>query len=502
MTQIAIGADSPTGLRWPHYVNGRLLTAQDLVAEQDAVMRRDRWLGIALGSGIAQGLEVSGSPASSVLQVSPGTGVSPGGTAVHLDAPATLDLSVVSTGALADGSKFADCRPADTNTKAPNAGAYLLAMTPTSSFDGKVPVQGSPNATLPTPCTSRWEIEGVTFSAIRLDGFTTKTTAANRRNLLAHWCFGSAALEDLAMSGFTEPVPYRGIDQLADLTSCDLPLAVFDWDGSALLFVDGWSARRRPVRPSAAVALAEVVGDDRAADGEARFLQFQDQLAGLLATPAAASIQALEVFPLLPPAGLVPIDPLAVVKPLVRVAQKRVKVKPELEDRHVVFQKAFVDQQLHLKQFGIDEQAPGPLGPLSQQLSAMQQDIDALQTQVDGLTAQLGGKGGASSASAAVAGRRLALQVLSILADTAGDGVDPTQFFSGMELRIGVVDHETVDFTIRRSWYDEPVLSGAVTLNVFLVMSADEQSIAPYLLFAKRQRGVRWIDLEGRVLDG
>jgi hypothetical protein len=499
MTRIAVGGTSPSGLRWPNYVNGRLLTAQDLSAEQDAVLVRDRWLGLAIGSGVAVGLEVTGTPGASVLHVSPGTGVSSGGTAVHLDAPATLDLTAVSSAAPADGALFSECAPPSTTTKAPTAGAYLLVVRPASSYEGKVPVAGSPTATLPTPCTSRWQVEDVVFAAIRLEGFTADTTPENRRNHLAHFCFGSDRLDDLARSGFTEPVPWRGIEGLADLTACDLPLAVFDWDGAALTFVDRWSARRRPVRPSAAVELAPVVGDDRTAEGEARFLQFQDQLAGLLATPAGSSVRAADVFPRLPPVGLVPFDPLAVAK---RLLAGQPDFTPAVGHQVPATPKGLPDRVILKRLLGLDfGRELGSLGAVSTQLLELQQQIDVLRSEVDDLTAAKGGKG--DTASDRERGRKLAAAVIGALVDTAGAGVDLGVFFAGLQVRLGVVDRETVDFTVRRSWYDEPIeLGRRPLLNVLFVLTDDGGAVAPYVLFTKRHRGVRWIDFGPRLLDG
>ena len=505
MTRIAVGGTSPAGLRWPNYVNGRLLTAQDLSAEQDAVLERDRWLGLAVGSGVAVGLEVTGAPGTSVLHVSPGTGVSSGGTAVHLDAAAALDLTVVSAANPADGAMFADCAPASTSTKAPTAGAYLLVLRPASSYDGKVPVAGSPTATLPTPCTSRWQVEDVVFGAIRLEGFTVDTTPENRRNHLAHFCFGSEHLDDLALSGFTDPVPWRGIEGLADLTPCDLPLAVFDWDGNGLTFVDRWSARRRPVRPSAAVELAPVVGDDRTADGEARFLQFQDQLTGLLANPAGSSARAVDVFPRLPPAGLVPFDPLATVKHLLA---GRPDFTPTAEDESAPTRKGVADRttlkRMLAQRFGEEERAFGELGAVSTQLLELQQQIDVLRAELDDLTTSSGGRGGkGGTTSDRARGQKLAARLIGALVDTPGTGVDLGVFFTGLHVRVGIVDRETVDFTIRRSWYDEPIEAGKVTvLNVLFVVSDDSGRAAPYVLFTKRHRGIRWIDFTPRVFDG
>lgn len=501
MTRIAVGDTSPAGLREPSYVNGRLLTAADLTAGRDAVLVRDRWLGLAIGAGVATGLEVNGPPGSSVLHVSPGTGVSSGGTAVHLDAPASLDLAVVTASAPVTGERFADCAPGSTPASAPTAGAYLLVARSASSVEGKVPVAGAPTATLPTPCTSRWVVEDLAFAAIRLDGFATATTAANRRNLLAHFCFGSARHRELALSGFAEPVPWRGIEGLAELTPCDLPLAVFDWDGAALTFVDGWSARRRPARPAATVALAAVVGDDRAAEGEARFLQFQDQLSGLLASPGGRAARALDRFPLLPPAGLVPFDPLPAAERLLDLGADFTPAK-EPEDP--------ARRARSLKQLAVRardaEAGYGRLGAVSQLLVELRQEVDALRAEVDGLAAALGGRGGpGSSASARARGRRLAAVLAGGLVDTPGDGVDLAAFFGGVRVRLGVVDRETVDFTIRRSWFDEAIdLGTGPVVNVLFVVAGDGdedgEDVAPYVLFTRRHRGARWIEPAAREL--
>jgi hypothetical protein len=529
MTRVAVPGVGLTGLKWPNYVNGRLLTAQDLQADQDAVLRRDTWLGRAVGQGVAEGLEVSGSPGTSVLQVLPGTGVCPGGTAVHLDAPVSLDLTVVTSTAPVDGAKFADCVPTTTATSAPSAGAYVLTIAPASSYAGHVPTSSALTAdhsgcgcadcgdAAPSPpsasCTSRWEVEDVVFAVVRLDEFTNATTPANRRNLLAHWCYGSSSLTDLALSGFTDPAPYAGIDLLADLTPCDLPVAVFDWDGSQLEFVDCWSARRRVTRRSAARATdpGPLVGDERTAEGEARLLQFHDQLAGLVAAPATRTFRALDVFPMLPPAGLVPIDPLQAAELLLKTAQPSFDLKEAKRQAKTSLQKRkradFSDEDPTLLKLLDDggefttggSPTKGDLGLISKELKQIKQELAALRAELDRLTESKGGADGAgSTVTAKAAGQQLAGRLVALLADTAGPvggGVDPARFFSGIPVRVGIVELETVDFTIRRSWYDTPIDLGAVIgLNVYFVYSTDREELAPYLLFSKRHPGVRWVD--------
>jgi hypothetical protein len=580
MTRISIGGASPAGLRWPNYVNGRILSAQDLSAGREAVLLRDRWLGLAIGSGVASGLEVTGSPGSSRLSVAPGTGVAPGGTALHLETTATIDLAVVSTSAPTEGGVFAQCAPTSSTTAAPSAGAYLLVMSPASRFTGGVPVAGSPTSTLSPPCASRWEVEDVAFTAVRLDGFTTATTAANRRTLLAQYCFGSNGLRALALAGFRGAYP--GLAGLAELTSCDLPLAAFDWDGSTLVFVDLWSARRRPVHPSASAALDAVVGDRRAAEGEARFLQFQDQLDGLLTTAAGSATRALDVFPALPPAGIVPIVPVAAaawlrarqpqpsptpsplpgpqtpgpifVPPIIdSVIDRPDFERPDFErpdfevpvvdrpvvDRPVVGRpvvdtpltglpvtgrpvsgRPVVDAASPLRRFLAEEAAlagpataasatttaaaaaaatgsPTRLGALSSEMLHLHDQIDDIRAVLDGISR--GPTGGSRPVGRPTpnqaASASLVDTLIALLLDTPGTGVDPAVFFAGLTVRVGVIDLDAVDSTLRRSWFDAPVtLATQPSIAVYFVISPDDQTLAPYVLFGSRQRDTRWID--------
>ena len=44
--------------RKAHFADGQVLTAEDLLVEQEANLARHRWLGTAIGTGIISGLEV------------------------------------------------------------------------------------------------------------------------------------------------------------------------------------------------------------------------------------------------------------------------------------------------------------------------------------------------------------------------------------------------------------------------------------------------------------
>ena len=75
------------GIRNTHFFNGRLLTAEDLLNEQEANRAQHRQLGRAIGAGIVTGFEVTlgtqGKPRPSV-RVRPGLAVNRRGQAVEL----------------------------------------------------------------------------------------------------------------------------------------------------------------------------------------------------------------------------------------------------------------------------------------------------------------------------------------------------------------------------------------------------------------------------------
>jgi hypothetical protein len=507
MSTISLGPTSTSGVRWPNHVNGRLLTAQDLAATRNAAVGRDGWLGRAIGPGVADGFVVTGSPGAVALQVSPGTGVCPGGTAVHLDATVVLDLTSVITQPEVLGSLFADCRPGSTSIAAPSAGSYVLTVRPSSTYEGHVPVQGSPTSTMPTPCVSRWEAEGVSFHAHLLDDFTGPTDPSLRRSALARWCSGADELADLAALGFRDPDDPRPLHHVAGLGDCDLPLAVFDWSGSELVFVDQWSVRRRPTRPSAAAAWWAVVADSRLADGEARFLQFQHHLDIVLAEQRWF-LRADTAFEWLPPAGLLPIDTerasdllFATVDQLDVEETGTAGAWGEMAERMRKMSDAGATmiaeepaEATDTSGDGSERKGPSNLRKVMAMIAGLRRAIGVLDDRLDELErARRRGSGSGRQRA------ELRSQVAGSLAAAGGRGYDVDEFFSAFSVRVGVIDRESVDFAIRRSWCDE-VLStdGTTAVDVYFVVDGEE--VAPYVLFTKRIGGVRWLSDRRRNL--
>jgi hypothetical protein len=314
MTSQLVGSDFTGAAQLPNYVNGRLLTAEDLATSQATLQASDSLIGRAAGHGAATGLWVTAT--ATTLTVAPGLGMAPSGAAISLGASVTLPLTFAAptAGATANGS-FSCCMPTPAGTStAIGVGCYLLTALPAAQLTGQAPLASPPDSTMPSGCTAQWRVQGTQFKAITVQlpdsVLGIPVTDDNRRNLLAHWCYGSEQLATLGTDPLGFAPGYGGFDTLdpSELTPDDVPLAVFYWDGQAVGFVDNWSARRRITAPDPVTASwSAVLSDRRTADGQARFLQFQDQAAELIASGAAATVTAADTFPLLPPVGFLPV---------------------------------------------------------------------------------------------------------------------------------------------------------------------------------------------------
>src|SRR5882672_6146853 len=83
------------GIRTVNFFNGRLLTSKDLSREQDAWRTSDLRLGLALGNGVAFGLEVARDDAADqssgpVVRVKAGLAVNRMGQTMRLEQDASI----------------------------------------------------------------------------------------------------------------------------------------------------------------------------------------------------------------------------------------------------------------------------------------------------------------------------------------------------------------------------------------------------------------------------
>lgn len=302
-----------------NFFNGRLLTGEDLTAEQQANRVAHSLLGQAAGAGVAYGLEVSESAtlsqvASPVLSITRGLAINSNGGTLLLDSDTDISLVRPASPAAAGSSVFAECLPMQSGVYIAGAGVYLLTIGPTSATQGLAEVSGvSTNA---APCNSKYKADGVQFRLVQLDLTQTELGDVNHlRNLVAYKCFGVAdwAANVADPFGTSTSTGHGLIDQLRaakTITGCEVPLAVLYWTATdGVVFVDMWAVRRALVSRDLLDSWAPGAGRRRVVDGMAMFLQFQEQVNDMMsANPAQlVSLTATDTFRYLPAAGLIPI---------------------------------------------------------------------------------------------------------------------------------------------------------------------------------------------------
>ncbi len=301
-----------------NFFNGRLLTGEDLTAEQQANRVAHGLLGQAVGSGVAYGLEVAESAALSqvaapVLSVKRGLAINPNGGALLLDNDTDISLVRPASPTTGGSSVFAECLPMQSGVYIAGAGVYLLTIGPASATQGLAEVSGL--STGAAPCNSKYKADGVQFRLVQLDLTLAELGDVNHlRNLVAYKCFGvtdwAADIADPFGAGSNG---HGLIDQLRTaktITGCEVPLAVLYWTATdGVVFVDMWAVRRALVSRDLLDTWAPGAGRRRAIEGLAMFLQFQQQVEDMMkANPAQlVSVVALDNFRYLPAAGLIPI---------------------------------------------------------------------------------------------------------------------------------------------------------------------------------------------------
>lgn len=335
------------GIRNTNFFNGRLLTADDLRAEQAANRQQHQQLGVAVGAGVVEGYDVqlapTGNSAKPVLRVTKGLAITRKGAALALAEDVDVALVRQPKTALLSGDAglFAVCRPEATTPSATIAeGVYVFVVSPASGFTEHAPVVGFNGNGVASGCDHRYAVEGVRFGLVGVDlaqlsfvdaatrgelvQLLAQTNPASRtrlRNRLAHLCFGTAEAASFATDPFRllsgqSPLAagYGLIDWMrsrGDLTQCDVPLALLLWTTAGVQFVDLWSVRRTPTPPPVSSVWPLQTGSRRPGEGEAAFLQFQTQLADMVASgvfgATLTQLHALDLFRYLPAAGMVPL---------------------------------------------------------------------------------------------------------------------------------------------------------------------------------------------------
>lgn len=321
------------GIRHANFFNGRLLSAEDLGQEADAEHRHLALLGAAVGAGIAGGLWVTA--AQSTLTVAPGLAINRDGVGLRLAATASFDISPTAPVAPAPDVIFTACEPAEAPASPTAIGAYVLVMCPAATFEGSVPIKPlTPSATRPLGCGRKWRLEGVAFQLVKLElPARVAADTSRRRNRIGHVLLGTERL--LGPDGVDLLDTQPGLDTLPGIHPHQVPLAVLYWTGRAIEFVDNWAVRRRITRPAGVMSWTPAPAEAAApaspppappapltpwggytsdwlrAQGEARFLQFQDHVASLGQNAVLSDLESILRY--VPPAGFLPVTPEYVV---------------------------------------------------------------------------------------------------------------------------------------------------------------------------------------------
>lgn len=294
-----------------NFFSGRLLGADDLRQEQGAVSQRDRWLGTAIGAGVAHGLEVAAvAGAANLLQVAPGLALNGCGEPLALDRPLRLRLAPPVSQAGAGG--FAPCGSEAGFVMDRGEGYYLVSLAPAVGLSGEKAQEMGRDGQL-IACGARWRLEGISLQVDKLPAAALPAALRGAppagdpmalsltRSLLARLCLGEV------MAAVPLARPEAGLLRVARLDPPErVPLALVAWTGAGIAFVDRWAVRRSPAPEAGASHWP--VGGQRAAQAEAMQRQFQEHLAELLPVlgPAGARMAADDGFLWLPPVGVLP----------------------------------------------------------------------------------------------------------------------------------------------------------------------------------------------------
>ncbi|WP_321415745.1 hypothetical protein [uncultured Desulfobacter sp.] len=320
-----------------NFFEGRLLTGRDL-QEQEAANFLQHWqLGRILGSGIAEGLEVyiekdgsDGTPP--VLKVMKGLAINGKGQVLELAKDYTM-VRLARELYIPDppDSYFKECVPPTTSVVPNGAGLYMFVMSPAKAYEDFAPRTGLQTDGALSDCGRRYIVDGIQFRLVEFnpttlsgipdnivtdleDLLTGKNPAkksepirlSKLRNIAAHLCFGTQALNRLttdiitANNGGLDKIENNALEELSGLglfSECDVPLAFLYWTLDGLAFCDLWSVRRPVVFPQ------KIIHPQRNNIYQA-VRQFHDQFYSI------SNIETIEIsdyFRFLPPWGQIPV---------------------------------------------------------------------------------------------------------------------------------------------------------------------------------------------------
>ena len=305
------------GIRTVNFFNGRLLTGSDMSREQAARREADARIGLAIGDGVAEGLEVSfagyiapgSKPAATITA---GVAVSRDGRVLRLTNDTTIALArTADEPAAIVPCLFDDCPGLSGGDYVPGQGLYVLTIAPVFVNEGRAQTSGFDDAGV--RCNTDATVEAVEFRLIeiapeQLGG--ASFASPDFQNRVAYLAFGEGVRRPW-VTDLLGSVP-RGDDLLTGLGSrlktSEVPLALLAFTGTFNhLFTDNWSVRRPVALRDPESVIANLAEPRRVRVGRSMFRQFQDQIDSISgANGMLAPATARRNFQWLPPAGILP----------------------------------------------------------------------------------------------------------------------------------------------------------------------------------------------------
>lgn len=264
----------------PRYFDGRFLAARDLIRDQQYFLAREADLGHATGGGVATGLRVARGGGADELLIEPGHGITPAGELTLL--PRTLSLRLADI-PLAEqlSARFGLSRRPQPPLRS-RTGLFVLALRP-------VEFTANPIGAYPSSITGQRTVE---------DGDVIEATAV----VLVPWTDDNAG--DALEARRSRAARAIFVDGKAGGVSANvLPIAMVALQNNIVAWLDVPMVRREL---GADRADLPGLGVGARALRLSHLLQYQQQLAEMLAANGGRGFAAATQFGALPPAGPMP----------------------------------------------------------------------------------------------------------------------------------------------------------------------------------------------------
>lgn len=294
------------------FFNGRLVTSKDMDREQASRDLADARVAQSIGTGVVRGLSVRKAPeGGSEVIVDPGLAVASDGTTLRLARAWKVRLvSQAKTSAQKPSAVgFHQVAPPSGHKSTGQVvpvGWNLLVVSPTCAEVGKARVVALDSSTV--GCNTDTLVVGVQLRLVPVTDLEIASSPYAVRAQLASRFFGSEEPSSHHMDLLSR-MRKSGLDDPRGFKAQDVPLALVRLDGLGNVdLVDMWAVRRRihlpmdlrgasePVLPLEA-PWAGLLLEGGDATGEARRLQFQDQLEDWLSSGIAGVENELKALP-------------------------------------------------------------------------------------------------------------------------------------------------------------------------------------------------------------